>query len=231
MNFMTNNSGLGKIILIVIIATIILLTLLFSMVYEALFSVKFRKCYFDNDVNTINLNLTFFKLFMLAVSLSFIMFALYSLANTIYSTYSEISENVTTEIVRSSRLNLFGTEASNKLKQFNVNVQSELTNDNTTTPASDSYSSPGSATECVNDYTHSSSSKVNNTAQQENTNTQNGWPVNVAIQKNSNTQIITKPVIEPSINSSQTTIGGRSHSATHHNLRAAGGAPQPPHSS
>ena len=165
---------------------------------------------------------------MLAVSLSFIMFALYSLANTIYSTYSEISENVTTEIVRSSRLNLFGTEASNKLKQFNVNVQSELTNDNTTTPASDSYSSSGSATECVNDYTHSSSSKVNNTAQQENTNTQNGWPVNVAIQKNSNTQIITKPVIEPSINSSQTTIGGRSHSATHHNLRAAA---QPPHSS
>ena len=79
-----------KIILIIIIATIILITLLFSMVYEALFSVKFRKCYFDNDVNTINLNLTFFKLFMLAVSLSFIMFTLYSLANTIYSTYSEI---------------------------------------------------------------------------------------------------------------------------------------------
>ena len=158
------------------------------------------------------------------------MFALYSLANTIYSTYSEISENVTTEIVRSSRLNMFGTEASNKLKQFNVNVQSELTNDNTTTPASDSYSSPGSATECVNDYTHSSSSKVNNTAQQENTNTQNGWPVNVAIQKNSNTQIITKPVIEPSINSSQTTIGACSAGSapTHHNLRAAA---QPAHSS
>ena len=70
---------------------------------------------------------------MLAVSLSFIMFALYSLANTIYSTYSEISENVTKEIVRSSKFNMFGgggpgsaTEIlNNNVKQVNVNIQCE----------------------------------------------------------------------------------------------------------
>ena len=63
---------------------------------------------------------------MLAVSLSFIMFALYSLANT---TYSEISENVTKEIVRSSKFNMFGGPGSaseilnNNVKQVNVNIQ------------------------------------------------------------------------------------------------------------
>ena len=66
---------------------------------------------------------------MLAVSLSFIMFALYSLANTIYSTYSEISENVTKEIVRSSKFNMFGGPGSateilnNNVKQVNVNIR------------------------------------------------------------------------------------------------------------
>ena len=199
MNFMTNNSGLGKIILIVIIATIILLTLLFSMVYEALFSVKFRKCYFDNDVNTINLNLTFFKLFMLAVSLSFIMFALYSLANTIYSTYSEISENVTKEIVRSSRFNMFGSGSAteilnNNVKQVNVNIQCDS----------------GSA--IVEDSTLPH--RLVNKMYQENTNTQTGAKDNIAMQKNVNTQQASSSKSPVPDNSSQTTLIINDHLGT-----------------
>ena len=195
MNFMTNNSGLGKIILIVIIATIIVLTLLFSMVYEALFSVKFRKCYFDNDVNTINLNLTFFKLFMLAVSLSFIMFALYSLANTIYS---EISENVTKEIVRSSKFNMFGSAGSagsateilnNNVKQVNVNIQCD---------SGSAIVEEGGATTLPH--------RLVNKMYQENTNTQTGAKDNIAMQKNVNTQQASSSKSPVPNNSSQTTL-------------------------
>ena len=203
MNFMTNNSGLGKIILIVIIATIILLTLLFSMVYEALFSVKFRKCYFDNDVNTINLNLTFFKLFMLAVSLSFIMFTLYSLANTIYSTYSEISENVTKEIVRSSKFNMFGGPGSateilnNNVKQVNVNIQCE---------SGSAIIEEGGA--------RTSPHSLVNKMYQENTNTQTGAKDNIAMQKNVNTQQASSSKSPVPDNSSQTTLIINDHLGT-----------------
>ena len=205
MNFMTNNSGLGKIILIVIIATIILLTLLFSMVYEALFSVKFRKCYFDNDVNTINLNLTFFKLFMLAVSLSFIMFTLYSLANTIYSTYSEISENVTKEIVRSSKFNMFGSGSAteilnNNVKQVNVNIQCES----------------GSAIVEEGGWLRPTTlpHRLVNKMYQENTNTQTGAKDNIAMQKNVNTQQASSSKSPVPDNSSQTTLIINDHLGT-----------------
>ena len=154
---------------------LVFLAISLSQAHEFVSLKEVQKYYFD-DKEMSEMQFTLYKsnVTILFISVSVLLSALYSVCYSILSNYSEISENVTKEIVRSSRLNLFGTEASNKLKQFNVNVQSELTNDNTTTPASDSYSSSGSgsaATECVNDYTHSSSSKVNNTAQQENTNT------------------------------------------------------------
>ena len=170
------------------------------MVYEALFSVKFRKCYFDNDVNTINLNLTFFKLFMLAVSLSFIMFALYSLANT---TYSEISENVTKEIVRSSKFNMFGSAGSateilnNNVKQVNVNIQCD---------SGSAIIEEGGA--------RTSPHSLINKMYQENTNTQTGAKDNIAMQKNVNTQQASSSKSPVPDNSSQTTLIINDHLGT-----------------
>ena len=129
---------------------------------------------------------------MLAVSLSFIMFALYSLANTIYSTYSEISENVTKEIVRSSKFNMFGGPGSateilnNNVKQVNVNIQCES----------------GSA--IVEDSTLPH--RLVNKMYQENTNTQTGAKDNIAMQKNVNTQQASSSKSPVPNNSSQTTL-------------------------
>ena len=128
---------------------------------------------------------------MLAVSLSFIMFTLYSLANTIYSTYSEISENVTKEIVRSSKFNMFGSGSAteilnNNVKQVNVNIQCES----------------GSA--IVEDSTLPH--RLVNKMYQENTNTQTGAKDNIAMQKNVNTQQASSSKSPVPNNSSQTTL-------------------------
>ena len=134
---------------------------------------------------------------MLAVSLSFIMFALYSLANTIYSTYSEISENVTKEIVRSSKFNMFGSATeilNNNVKQVNVNIQCES----------------GSA--IVEDSTLPH--RLVNKMYQENTNTQTGAKDNIAMQKNVNTQQASSSKSPVPDNSSQTTLIINDHLGT-----------------
>ena len=137
---------------------------------------------------------------MLAVSLSFIMFALYSLANT---TYSEISENVTKEIVRSSKFNMFGSAGSagsateilnNNVKQVNVNIQCDS----------------GSA--IVEDSTLPH--RLVNKMYQENTNTQTGAKDNIAMQKNVNTQQASSSKSPVPDNSSQTTLIINDHLGT-----------------
>ena len=129
---------------------------------------------------------------MLAVSLSFIMFALYSLANTIYSTYSEISENVTKEIVRSSKFNMFGSATeilNNNVKQVNVNIQCDS--------GSAIIEEGGAIT---------SPHSLINKMYQENTNTQTGAKDNIAMQKNVNTQQASSSKSPVPNNSSQTTL-------------------------
>ena len=132
---------------------------------------------------------------MLAVSLSFIMFALYSLANTIYSTYSEISENVTKEIVRSSKFNMFGGPGSateilnNNVKQVNVNIQCD---------SGSAIIEEGGA--------RTSPHSLVNKMYQENTNTQTGAKDNIAMQKNVNTQQASSSKSPVPNNSSQTTL-------------------------
>ena len=129
---------------------------------------------------------------MLAVSLSFIMFALYSLANTIYSTYSEISENVTKEIVRSSKFNMFGSATeilNNNVKQVNVNIQCE---------SGSAIIEEGGA--------RTSPHSLINKMYQENTNTQTGAKDNIAMQKNVNTQQASSSKSPVPNNSSQTTL-------------------------
>ena len=129
---------------------------------------------------------------MLAVSLSFIMFALYSLANTIYS---EISENVTKEIVRSSKFNMFGGPGSateilnNNVKQVNVNIQCD---------SGSAIIEEGGA--------RTSPHSLINKMYQENTNTQTGAKDNIAMQKNVNTQQASSSKSPVPNNSSQTTL-------------------------
>ena len=114
------------------------------------------------------------------------MFALYSLANT---TYSEISENVTKEIVRSSKFNMFGSATeilNNNVKQVNVNIQCDS----------------GSAVVEDSTLPH----RLVNKMYQENTNTQTGAKDNIAMQKNVNTQQASSSKSPVPNNSSQTTL-------------------------
>ena len=139
---------------------------------------------------------------MLAVSLSFIMFALYSLANTIYSNYSEISENVTKEIVRSSKFNMFGSGSAteilnNNVKQVNVNIQCE---------SGSAIIEEGGA--------RTSPHSLINKMYQENTNTQTGAKDNIAMQKNVNTQQASSSKSPVPDNSSQTTLIINDHLGT-----------------
>ena len=123
------------------------------------------------------------------------MFALYSLANT---TYSEISENVTKEIVRSSKFNMFGGPGSateilnNNVKQVNVNIQCES----------------GSAIVEEGGWLRPTTlpHRLVNKMYQENTNTQTGAKDNIAMQKNVNTQQASSSKSPLPNNSSKTTL-------------------------
>lgn len=131
-----------------------------------LFSYKFKKSYFDKDIaSCTNIELNAFKLIMLTISLCFIAFALYSVCNNIFT---ELNKEITSQISKSSRLYMFGNKEtlSNNVKQINVNIQDV----------------DGSSNELL------SSSKLSNSAFQENSNTQNGQPNNISIQKNVNNQ-------------------------------------------
>ena len=75
--------------------------------------------------------LDLYNVTILFISVSVLLSALYSVCYSIFSNYSEISENVTKEIVRSSKFNMFGgggpgsaTEIlNNNVKQVNVNIR------------------------------------------------------------------------------------------------------------
>ena len=131
------------------------------------------------------------------------MFALYSLANT---TYSEISENVTKEIVRSSKFNMFGSAGSagsateilnNNVKQVNVNIQCD---------SGSAIIEEGGA--------RTSPHSLINKMYQENTNTQTGAKDNIAMQKNVNTQQASSSKSPVPDNSSQTTLIINDHLGT-----------------
>ena len=131
------------------------------------------------------------------------MFALYSLANTIYS---EISENVTKEIVRSSKFNMFGSAGSagsateilnNNVKQVNVNIQCD---------SGSAIVEEGGATTLPH--------RLVNKMYQENTNTQTGAKDNIAMQKNVNTQQASSSKSPVPDNSSQTTLIINDHLGT-----------------
>ena len=129
---------------------------------------------------------------ILFISVSVLLSALYSVCYSIFSNYSEISENVTKEIVRSSKFNMFGGPGSateilnNNVKQVNVNIQCDS----------------GSA--IVEDSTLPH--RLVNKMYQENTNTQTGAKDNIAMQKNVNTQQASSSKSPVPNNSSQTTL-------------------------
>ena len=136
--------------------------------------------------------LDLYNVTILFISVSVLLSALYSVCYSIFSNYSEISENVTKEIVRSSKFNMFGGPGSateilnNNVKQVNVNIQCES----------------GSA--IVEDSTLPH--RLVNKMYQENTNTQTGAKDNIAMQKNVNTQQASSSKSPVPNNSSQTTL-------------------------
>ena len=114
-----------------------------------------------------------------------------------FSNYSEISYNVTKEIVKTSRFNMFGGKneiLNNNVKQVNVNIQCDS----------------GSA--IVEDSTLPH--RLVNKMYQENTNTQTGAKDNIAMQKNVNTQQASSSKSPVPDNSSQTTLIINDHLGT-----------------
>ena len=144
--------------------------------------------------------LDLYNVTILFISVSVLLSALYSVCYSIFSNYSEISENVTKEIVRSSKFNMFGGPGSateilnNNVKQVNVNIQCES----------------GSA--IVEDSTLPH--RLVNKMYQENTNTQTGAKDNIAMQKNVNTQQASSSKSPVPDNSSQTTLIINDHLGT-----------------
>ena len=135
--------------------------------------------------------LDLYNVTILFISVSVLLSALYSVCYSIFSNYSEISENVTKEIVRSSKFNMFGSGSAteilnNNVKQVNVNIQCDS----------------GSA--IVEDSTLPH--RLVNKMYQENTNTQTGAKDNIAMQKNVNTQQASSSKSPVPNNSSQTTL-------------------------
>ena len=70
--------------------------------------------------------LDLYNVTILFISVSVLLSALYSVCYSIFSNYSEISYNVTKEIVKTSRFNMFGGKneiLNNNVKQVNVNIR------------------------------------------------------------------------------------------------------------
>ena len=149
--------------------------------------------------------LDLYNVTILFISVSVLLSALYSVCYSILSNYSEISENVTKEIVRSSKFNMFGgggpgsaTEIlNNNVKQVNVNIQCE---------SGSAIIEEGGA--------RTSPHSLINKMYQENTNTQTGAKDNIAMQKNVNTQQASSSKSPVPDNSSQTTLIINDHLGT-----------------
>ena len=152
--------------------------------------------------------LDLYNVTILFISVSVLLSALYSVCYSILSNYSEISENVTKEIVRSSKFNMFGgggpgsaTEIlNNNVKQVNVNIQCES----------------GSAIVEEGGWLRPTTlpHRLVNKMYQENTNTQTGAKDNIAMQKNVNTQQASSSKSPVPDNSSQTTLIINDHLGT-----------------
>ena len=182
---------------------LVFLAISLSQAHEFVSLKEVQKYYFD-DKEMSEMQFTLYKsnVTILFISVSVLLSALYSVCYSILSNYSEISENVTKEIVRSSKFNMFGgggpgsaTEIlNNNVKQVNVNIQCES----------------GSA--IVEDSTLPH--RLVNKMYQENTNTQTGAKDNIAMQKNVNTQQASSSKSPVPDNSSQTTLIINDHLGT-----------------
>ena len=171
---------------------LVFLAISLSQAHEFVYLKEVQKYYFDDkEMSEMQFTLDLYNVTILFISVSVLLSALYSVCYSILSNYSEISENVTKEIVRSSKFNMFGSGSAteilnNNVKQVNVNIQCES----------------GSA--IVEDSTLPH--RLVNKMYQENTNTQTGAKDNIAMQKNVNTQQASSSKSPVPNNSSQTTL-------------------------
>ena len=172
---------------------LVFLAISLSQAHEFVYLKEVQKYYFDDkEMSEMQFTLDLYNVTILFISVSVLLSALYSVCYSIFSNYSEISENVTKEIVRSSKFNMFGGPGSateilnNNVKQVNVNIQCDS----------------GSA--IVEDSTLPH--RLVNKMYQENTNTQTGAKDNIAMQKNVNTQQASSSKSPVPDNSSQTTL-------------------------
>ena len=107
---------------------LVFLAISLSQAHEFVYLKEVQKYYFD-DKEMSEMQFTLYKsnVTILFISVSVLLSALYSVCYSI-SNYSEISENVTKEIVRSSKFNMFGSGSAteilnNNVKQVNVNIR------------------------------------------------------------------------------------------------------------
>ena len=111
---------------------LVFLAISLSQAHEFVYLKEVQKYYFDDkEMSEMQFTLDLYNVTILFISVSVLLSALYSVCYSILSNYSEISENVTKEIVRSSKFNMFGgggpgsaTEIlNNNVKQVNVNIR------------------------------------------------------------------------------------------------------------
>ena len=186
---------------------LVFLAISLSQAHEFVSLKEVQKYYFD-DKEMSEMQFTLYKsnVTILFISVSVLLSALYSVCYSIFSNYSEISENVTKEIVRSSKFNMFGGPGSateilnNNVKQVNVNIQCES----------------GSAIVEEGGWLRPTTlpHRLVNKMYQENTNTQTGAKDNIAMQKNVNTQQASSSKSPVPDNSSQTTLIINDHLGT-----------------
>ena len=175
---------------------LVFLAISLSQAHEFVYLKEVQKYYFDDkEMSEMQFTLDLYNVTILFISVSVLLSALYSVCYSILSNYSEISENVTKEIVRSSKFNMFGGPGSateilnNNVKQVNVNIQCE---------SGSAIIEEGGA--------RTSPHSLINKMYQENTNTQTGAKDNIAMQKNVNTQQASSSKSPVPNNSSQTTL-------------------------
>ena len=174
---------------------LVFLAISLSQAHEFVYLKEVQKYYFDDkEMSEMQFTLDLYNVTILFISVSVLLSALYSVCYSIFSNYSEISENVTKEIVRSSKFNMFGSGSAteilnNNIKQVNVNIQCE---------SGSAIIEEGGA--------RTSPHSLINKMYQENTNTQTGAKDNIAMQKNVNTQQASSSKSPVPNNSSQTTL-------------------------
>ena len=175
---------------------LVFLAISLSQAHEFVYLKEVQKYYFDDkEMSEMQFTLDLYNVTILFISVSVLLSALYSVCYSIFSNYSEISENVTKEIVRSSKFNMFGSATeilNNNVKQVNVNIQCES----------------GSAIVEEGGWLRPTTlpHRLVNKMYQENTNTQTGAKDNIAMQKNVNTQQASSSKSPVPNNSSQTTL-------------------------